>query len=260
LAPVGGAANAPIERPIERPTERPIERRPPDIVDLHAIDPSIQVDLMYAGSVNFMGRPVDGYRANVCWLTKPAALGLLAAQLRLQARAQAPSHTWGTAPLSLFVRDCYRPQRAVRQFVAWAADASDTRMKAEFYPDLAKPRLIADGYIAPVSGHSRASTVDLTIARQDATGAWVELPMGTRLDYFGERSHTDFAGIDDEAKASRQLLKEVLSPEFQNFPKEWWHYTLQAEPYPSTLFDFEITEPSPRAAIGGGGHPKPPAN
>lgn len=197
------------------------------VVDLHDVDPSIGVDLMYAGRENFLGRPVAGYRDHVCYLTVEAARGLRAAQARLRARA--PEH-------ALQVRDCYRPPRAVDDLLAWAADPADVTMKAAYYPDLAKSELVRQGYIAPVSGHTRGSTVDLTIV--DAAGR--PLDMGTAVDFFGARSHTGFAGLAPAQRANRRLLLDVMAPEFKNFAKEWWHFTLRDEPAARAPLTFDV--------------------
>jgi D-alanyl-D-alanine dipeptidase len=215
------------------PQQNIVSVRPADIVDLAEIDPTIHVDMMYASSANFIGAPVDGYSANICYLTLNAALGLKNAQRRLQETARGKS-------LTLVVRDCYRPFKAVSQFVKWASDPKDTKMKSVFYPDLNKSQLIAQNYISPVSGHSRASSIDLTIAEIGAGGEIKLLPMGTPLDFFGERSHTAFSDIPEEQKQNRGLLGAVMEPEFKNYSKEWWHFVLRTEPYPTTFFDFEI--------------------
>ena len=216
------------------PRQDIVTERPADIVDLAEIDPSIRVDMMYASDANFIGAPVDGYKANICYVTSNAATGLKSAQRRLR-------ETAGGKKLTLVVRDCYRPQKAVRQFVTWAADPEDTKMKSVFYPDLSKQQLIEQNYISPVSGHSRASSVDLTIAEIGGDGQVRPLPMGTPLDFFGLRSHTAFPDIPEEQKKNRALLGAVMAPEFKNYSKEWWHFVLKTEPYPTTFFDFDIT-------------------
>jgi len=219
-APDAGAARDAAAVVVVPPVEdlEPAAVLPAGIVDLADIDPSIKVEMMYATADNFLGRPVAGYRDNVCYLTTEAALALREAQARLQVRA--PGH-------GLLVRDCYRPQRAVDDFVAWAADPADVMAKATFYPDLTKPELIRQNYIAPSSGHTRGSSVDLTVVA--AAGA---LDVGSSIDFFGERSHTAFAGISAEQRAARDLLLEVMTPAFRNYPKEWWHFVLRDEPTP----------------------------
>ena len=139
---------------------------------------------------------------------------------------------------SLKVFDCYRPQRAVDRFVAWGRDLSDQAMKAEHYPAEDKSQLFEKGYIADRSGHSRGSTLDLTLVRQpDAT----ELDMGTPYDYFDSLSNTEDPRITGQQRANRLLLKGVMEKHgFVNYDKEWWHYTLTDEPYPDSYFDFPV--------------------
>lgn len=218
----------------EDPTADPVAR-PADIVDLHEVDPTILVDMMYATRANFVGERIDGYGANICFLTSAAADGLKKAQSRLKAFSKKTGQE-----LTLLVRDCYRPQKAVKQFVEWVKDERATEMKETFYPEISKERLIQENYISPVSGHSRASSVDLTIARKDEFGEVEPVAMGTIVDYFGARSHTAFKGLTREEIANRKLLLTILSPEFKNYPKEWWHFALKTEPYPKTFFDFDV--------------------
>lgn len=139
---------------------------------------------------------------------------------------------------TLKIFDCYRPQRAVDHFVRWVGDVHDRTMKAHYYPNEEKSRLIEKGYIAGRSGHSRGSTLDLTLVKKDG-GA--ELDMGTPYDYFDALSNTTAPRITGEPKANRLLLKAVMEKHgFVNYPKEWWHYTLKDEPYPDTYFDFPV--------------------
>jgi D-alanyl-D-alanine dipeptidase len=168
----------------------------------------------------------------------------------------------GKKNLSLKVYDCYRPQAAVNEFVRWGRDLGDKKMKARFYPNVNKRRLFRDGYIARKSGHSRGSTVDLTIVPvpvppQPAFDPAAPLrscenpkadrfldnsvDMGTGFDCFSRRSHTAYSGIDAEQKANRKLLKSLMSRHgFRNLATEWWHYTLRNEPYPRTYFNFPV--------------------
>lgn len=213
--------------------------RPKNIVNLMDIDPTIKVDMMYFGSHNFMGQQVRGYKGNICYLTEEAANGLKQAQERLQVINKKTNQH-----LTLMVRDCYRPHKAVQDFVRWAKDPNQTQMKSEFYPDLTKEKLIQENYISPISGHSRASSIDLTIAKETSPGRFEPIDMGTPVDFFGEKSHTDFAGITEQQKVNRQLLKDIMGPRFKNYSKEWWHYVLKIETYPKTTFDFDIVEPT----------------
>ena len=189
--------------------------------------PQVVVSARYAGSDNFVGAPVDGYRVPRVVLSTPAAYALLQASTAL-------------APfgLGLKVFDGYRPQRAVDHFMRWAADPRDTRTQAAHYPALAKERLIPDGYIARRSGHSRGSTVDLTLIDL-ADGS--ELPMGTAFDFFGPESWPDYRPISPAVRANRALLQQVmLRSGFRPLKQEWWHFTLEHEPWPERYFDFPI--------------------
>jgi D-alanyl-D-alanine dipeptidase len=140
--------------------------------------------------------------------------------------------------LCLKVYDGYRPQRSVNHFIRWAKDLNDTINKSEFYPNVAKRNLFKEEYIASRSGHSRGSTVDLTIIDGN-TGK--PLDMGSPYDFFGKQSWVDYDGITESQKKNRQLLQRVmLKHNFRNYPKEWWHFTLRWEPFPKTYFDFEV--------------------
>ncbi len=221
-----------------------IGRRPPGIVDVQTVDPSIRVDLMYAGADNFLGRPADGYHANVCYLTAAAA-GALA---RAQARLRQIGIERGTA-YSLLVRDCYRPRRAVADFVRWAALPDHDATRARYHPDHPRAALITLAYISPVSGHTRGSSVDVTIVELAGDTA-TPLAMGSAVDFFGARSHTRDPGLTAAERAARQLLLDVMAPEFRNYRKEWWHFVLADEPSRAS-FDFEIAvmpTARPRAA------------
>ncbi|MGE4506222.1 MAG: M15 family metallopeptidase, partial [Desulfovibrionaceae bacterium] len=140
--------------------------------------------------------------------------------------------------LGLKVFDAYRPQRAVDHFVRWAEDLADTRMKAEFYPGVDKENLFRDGFIAARSGHSRGSTVDLTIIDL-ASGA--ELDMGTPFDFFGPESWPGNPAMPALVRANRALLQRVMAAHgFRHLREEWWHFTLNGEPHPDTYFDFPV--------------------
>ncbi|WP_370970406.1 M15 family metallopeptidase [Amycolatopsis sp. cg9] len=219
--------------------------------------PSILQDIRYATQHDFVGRRVDGYLAPSCIVTRQAADGLRKAQQRLRKQGY-----------TLKVYDCYRPQRAVDRFVRWAKDLADEKMKAEFYPNVAKDRLFADGYIAEKSGHSRGSTIDLTIVRLPARFQRPYVPgeplepcfaprdqrfpdntvdMGTGYDCFDPLAHTDNPAITGVAREHRDLLRTTMAAAgFRNLPEEWWHYTLNDEPFPDTYFDFPVTRHAPR--------------
>ncbi|MEV0428739.1 M15 family metallopeptidase [Micromonospora sp. NPDC050495] len=232
-------------------------RAPADIVDLAAVDPSVRTDIRYAGAHNFVGRPITGYAEPRCLLTRPAAEALH----RVQTAALAQGR-------SLKVYDCYRPQRAVDDFVAWAKRPGEQQMKGEFYPAEPKDRLFADGYVGAPTAHSRGSTVDLTLVpvpTPDQPGyapgqplvactapagrrfADNSVDMGTGYDCFDPRAHTADARITGTARDNRQLLKRLMTAQgFENYPREWWHYRYLDEPYPKTYFDFPVARSSLR--------------
>lgn len=228
---------------------------PPEIVSLADVDPTIRHEIRYTTNHNFVGERIDAYRAPLCLLTRPAAEAL--------SRAQAVLRPQG---LTLKVYDCYRPQSAVDHFVRWAADLDDEQMKSEFYPRVEKSRLFEDGYIAAKSGHSRASTVDLTIQRIDGppvpaphsphpAGSCfgpiderapdASLDMGTAFDCFDVLSHTANPAFTGEVRENRDLLVNVLAAEgFTNYENEWWHFTHRPELFPDTFFDFPVSRAS----------------
>lgn len=200
---------------------------PPGFVFIDEVVPGVVVDARYAGSNNFVGAPVDGYRAPRVVLSEAAATALRQVQVSL-------------APfgLGLKVFDGYRPQRAVNHFVRWAADLQDQRTKPQYYPRVAKEHLFRDGYIAEKSGHSRGSTVDLTLV--DLADRR-ELPMGTPFDFFGPESWPDYRDLEAAVRAHRALLQQaMLRQGFRPLKEEWWHFTLNQEPWPDRYFDFPV--------------------
>lgn len=200
---------------------------PKGFVDVEALIPDIVLEIRYAGSHNFVGKPIRGYKQPRAILCKPAAEALQKVQEELK-----------DAGYCLKIFDAYRPQRAVNHFMEWARNPGDTLMKEEFYPDIDKKDLFSLGYIATKSGHSRGGTVDLTLIEAN-TG--VELNMGGSYDFFGEISHHNTSQVTPEQKQNRELLKRIMSKHgFRSYPQEWWHYTLRMEPYPETYFDFEV--------------------
>jgi D-alanyl-D-alanine dipeptidase len=202
-------------------------QRPDVFVDAAAVAPGLIVEARYAGPHNFVGRPIDGYDKPICYLTRAAAAALAQVVADLAPRG-----------LAIKVFDCYRPERAVAHFVRWARNLGDVAQKAEFYPHVDKSTLFRDGYIAARSGHSRGSTVDLTLAR---SADRQELPMGTPFDFFSPRSWPSDRSVRAEAQANRALLAEVMRKHgFRPYDKEWWHFTLRHEPYPDTYFDFPV--------------------
>ena len=199
---------------------------PEGFVYISDLLPGIREDIRYAGSHNFIGRPVDGYAAARSVCTRECALALK--------NAAAQFERDGYAPL---IYDAYRPQRAVDHFVRWSLDLQDTIAKAEFYPTLDKAELFDRGYIARRSGHSRGSTVDLTLI--DAGGN--PLDMGGEFDWFSPVSGHAYADLTQAQKKNRAYLKRVMEEAgFAPYSEEWWHYRLRDEPYPDTYFDFVI--------------------
>jgi D-alanyl-D-alanine dipeptidase len=190
--------------------------------------PALAVDMRYVGSDNFVGRSIAGYEAPACLLTLEAIAALSGVQAKLS--------EFG---LGLKAFDCYRPARAVADFAAWARDPADQKRKADYYPNVDKSRLFELGYIAERSGHSRGSTLDVTLV--DArTGA--ELDMGGAYDLFDTRSWPSEATVAPQARANRMLLQDVMVGQgFRPLKEEWWHFTLNQEPYPDTYFDFVVT-------------------
>jgi D-alanyl-D-alanine dipeptidase len=206
------------------------QERPSAFVDAATVVPGLMADMRYAGSHNFVGRPIDGYEAPRCWLAQPAA-----AALAEVARDLAPRG------LHVKVFDCYRPTRAVANFIRWARDLKDTAGKAEFYPNVDKRTLFRDGYIASLSGHSRGSTIDMTLAKDDGTELGVELDMGTPFDFFSPKSWPADPTVTPEQHANRMLLASAMRRRgFRPYDREWWHFTLRGEPFPDTYFDFPV--------------------
>jgi zinc D-Ala-D-Ala dipeptidase len=200
------------------------------LVDIRTLVPDIAEDIRYAGSDNFVGVPIDGYLAPRCFLLQPAASALQRVERDLRRQGMR---------LKLF--DCYRPARAVRHFVRWAQDPSDQKTKADHYPLLDKRQLLGD-YIAPVSGHSRGATLDLTLLRCASGGTRCEpVDMGTGFDFFDTRANTDSALVTQTQRRNRGMLETAMAREgFRNYPQEWWHYTLVPEPSPGVLYDVPV--------------------
>jgi D-alanyl-D-alanine dipeptidase len=202
---------------------------PAGFVELRDAVPGVRVELRYFSDDNFVGERIDGYRAGTCFITAEAAAALAGVQAELAAFG-----------LGLKVFDAYRPQRAVDHFVRWAGDLGDTRMKSKYYPDVEKKNLFRDGYIAARSGHSRGSTVDLTIVPLD-DGPPVGLDMGTGWDFFGPKSWPASLDVTPQQRANRALLQRLMVKHgFRPLAEEWWHFTLADEPYPETYFDFVV--------------------
>ena len=217
-------------------TSASAQTRPRSFVDASTVVPNLALEMRYAGSHNFVGRPINGYQAPVCLLTRQAATALAAVQADL-----------ARFGLGLKVFDCYRPTRAVADFAAWARDLNDQAHRAEFYPDIDKSQLFALGYIAERSGHSRGSTVDLTVIDR-ATGA--ELDMGSPFDLFDPRSWPTSNAVTAAQRANRLMLQSVMRAHgFKPLEQEWWHFTLDHEPHPRTYFDFPVRAASERLSL-----------
>lgn len=207
--------------------QSPEASAPDSFVEVGAAIPSIHIELRYFGENNFVGAVVDGYRAEKLYMTKEAASAL--------AEVQAEVAAFG---LSLKVFDAYRPQRAVDHFVRWAADLDDRKMKQVFYPSVPKDILFSEGYISARSGHSRGSSIDLTLV--DAQSG-EELDMGTPWDFFDPSSWPSYQQLPAQVRANRNLLAAVMTKHgFRAIRTEWWHFNLDDEPYPDTYFDFPI--------------------
>ena len=200
---------------------------PEGFVDASKYIPNLEIELRYFGYNNFVGRPIHGYDAHILYLTKPTAQALRKVQKELERDG-----------LCLKIYDGYRPQRAVNMFMTWAQELNDTLKKNTFYPQVKKKNLFKEGYIASKSGHSRGSTVDVTVVDLK-TGE--PLDMGSPYDFFGLSSWVDYDQLTEEQKSNRRLLQMVMQRNgFKNYSKEWWHFTLKNEPFPNTYFDFII--------------------
>jgi zinc D-Ala-D-Ala dipeptidase len=222
---------------------------PSSFVALDDVDPTILQDMRYRTGYNFVGRRIDGYREPVCLLERRAARALKRAQNRLSEQGY-----------TLKVYDCYRPQRAVDHFVRWSENGSQ-RMKREFYPRVDKSRVFELGYIARRSGHSRGSTVDLTLVKTPPKEQpqWSReefglvrctaprkrrfpdnsINMGTSYDCFDTRSHT--FNSRGRVRENRLLLRRTMDRVgFAPYDNEWWHFTLRNERYPDRYFDFPV--------------------
>ena len=225
----------------------PITTMPNDFVKLSNVAPNIIQSQRYASSENFLGRPVPGYRQTGIYCTRQAAIALKKVSAALNKQGYA-----------LVVYDAYRPQRAVNAFVAWSKATGDQVGKSKYYPSISKNKLFDQGYLLEQSGHSRGSTIDLTIiplnqalksvvvsARHLKNGETIPflddntVDMGSSFDLFHPVSHHGSLLITDEQTRMRTLLRETMKTYgFEEIEEEWWHYTLVHEPYPNTYFDF----------------------
>ena len=201
---------------------------PSDFVVLTDFVPGIIQEIRYYSTYNFIGDRIDGYEEPCALLTKEAARALKSVSNEMNVRGY-----------RLKIFDAYRPARAVKHFVLWGIEDLDLRMKPYFYPDLEKQELFAKGYIASQSSHSRGSTVDLTLLDM-STGK--EVDMGSPFDMFSEVSHPDYRGITEQQYDNRMILQQVMVRNgFSPIDCEWWHFTLNEEPFPDTYFDFPVS-------------------
>jgi D-alanyl-D-alanine dipeptidase len=199
------------------------------MMSIQSLVPDMRLEMRYASDENFVGERVRGYEAAHCYLLKPVAEALQRVELSMRKQS-----------MRLKIFDCYRPVRAVRNFVEWAGDLNDQKTKSRYYPNLNKSELLGD-YIAPISGHSRGATVDLTLMRCDVDDQCANLDMGTDFDFFDVLAHTDSPDITPKQRENRQRLRAAMEKEgFQNYPMEWWHYTFQPEPSKDVAYDFPV--------------------
>jgi len=215
-------------------------------VNITDVVPDVILEIRYFGTYNFVGNRIDGYMQPTALLTRQAAEALKAVSDDVKAQGY-----------RLKIFDAYRPQRAVDNFVRWAKDEADVRMKQYFYPDLEKNLLFPQDYIAEKSGHTRGSTVDITLFDMTTEK---EVDMGGTFDWFGVESHPDFCGNPETGKytggkspkgrsitkqqfENRMILRQaMLRHGFKPLSSEWWHFTLKDEPFPDTYFNFPVKE------------------
>ena len=189
--------------------------------------PDLEIDLRYAKKNNFVGQKIDGYTTEKAILSTKTAEALFAAQ-----------QEFGRMGLGLKLFDGYRPQRAVDHFVRWAKIPSDTLMKAQFYPNIPKSELFKKHYISTYSGHSRGSSIDVTLIDFNTCE---ELDMGSTYDFFGKISNLDYQDLNAKQRSNRELIQRIMIKYgFRPYAQEWWHFTLNNEPFPKTYFDFVV--------------------
>ena len=205
-------------------------------VIVNDVIPDIVTEMRYYSTFNFVGAHIDGYEEPVALLTKEAAEKLKKA-----------SDEFDKLEYRIKIWDSYRPQRAVDHFMRWGKNESDDKMKKYFYPDLTKKEVFEGGYVATQSGHSRGSTLDITLLHK-INGTDVDF--GSGFDYFGELAHFDYTGVTEEQLNNRKLLNKIMVESgFEALPEEWWHFTLKNEPYPKTYFNFPVNSTLLRIGI-----------
>lgn len=225
----------------DNPTVAP-EMDSSDFVNITDVVPDVILEIRYFGTYNFVGARIDGYLQPTALLTRQAADSLKAVSDDLKAQGY-----------RLKIYDAYRPQMGVDHFVRWGQDLDDTLMKPYFYPNESKDSLFIKDYIATRSGHSRGSTLDLTIFDMRTEK---EVDMGGTFDWFGRESHPDYCGNPETGEytgengtltarqfENRMILRRAMTAHgFKPYDCEWWHFTLKDEPYPDTYFAFPVCE------------------
>lgn len=227
------AAELPAKPPSEEASDNELpvkQNRLPEgkgFVYLDEILPDADYDIRYYTGENFIGKRIDGYKAPLAILTLRSARALKKVSDEVEQQGY-----------RLKIIDAYRPQKAVNHFVVWSKQPADTEMKELFYPDIAKKNLFKLGYLSSKSGHSRGSTVDLTLVYKK-TGE--EVDMGSRVDFLGAISAHGAKHLTKEQRTHRHVLKTAMVKHgFKPYSKEWWHYTYKDEPYKNTYFDFDV--------------------
>ena len=201
-----------------------------DFVDISTIIPDIILEIRYYSTYNFVGERISGYKEPIALMTKEAAKALKKVNEYLKEKGYL-----------IKIYDSYRPQRAVDHFVNWTKN-NDTKMKKYFYPDLEKKDIIPKDYVASKSGHSKGSTIDLTLFDMNKGK---EIDMGSTFDFFGEISHPDYLNITNEQKKNRKFLIDSMKQfDFEVIETEWWHFYLKNQPFPNTYFDFDVSRES----------------
>ena len=231
-AVIADAAAAPAE-PVDVVLPGTPEYDATDFVLVTDVIPEAILEIRYYSTFNFVGSRIDGYEQPVALMTKESASALK----KVSDKVAGMGYT-----IKIF--DAYRPQKAVDHFIRWAADPADTLTRRYFYPDIPKSTIIPRGFVATKSGHSRGSTVDLTLFDKSKG---CDVDMGGSFDWFGDESHFDYAGVTAEQRSMRNLLNKVMREAgFHGIPGEWWHFTLNNEPFPDTYFAF----PNSMASVG----------
>ncbi len=201
-----------------------------EFVILSEVVSDVILEIRYYSTYNFVGERIDGYEEPIGIITRDAANALKEVSDELVSKGY-----------RLKIYDAYRPQKAVTSFIKWSRN-SDERMRPYFYPQQDKLTLFERGYIAEKSSHSRGSTIDVTLVDM-TTGK--EVDMGGTFDYFGEISHSNYQQITDEQYQNRKLLRDTMVKYgFLPIQSEWWHFTLEKEPFPNTYFDFPVSKNS----------------